>query len=178
MKATIFASSLKSHWPGAMGVEIFRVMFFFCLFSFGVLGLSCCPGSLCSCRSSGLLSGCVALTSRGGGFSWGAPALQSPWIPDSRARAWWFWSMGPAVPWHVGSSPTRGGTCASCIGRQILYHWATGEAPYHVILNAKLCCVFRKPVVQYCCPTSAVLFYFIKSISACILFFFLYPIIF
>ena len=27
-------------------------------------------------------------------------------------------------------------------------------------------------MVQYCCPISAVLFYFIKSISACILFFF------
>ena len=27
-----------------------------------------------------------------------------------------------------GSSPPRGGTCISCIGRWILYHWATRES--------------------------------------------------
>ena len=36
--------------------------------------------------------------------------------------------MGLAAPWNKGSSWTRGGTCVSCIGRQILYHWATREA--------------------------------------------------
>ena len=29
----------------------------------------------------------------------------------------------------MGSSWTRDQTCVSCIGRQILYHWATREAP-------------------------------------------------
>ena len=29
---------------------------------------------------------------------------------------------------HVGSSPTRNQTCVSCIGRWILYHWATRKA--------------------------------------------------
>ena len=33
------------------------------------------------------------------------------------------------APRHVGSSQTRDPTHVSCIGRQILYHWATREAP-------------------------------------------------
>ena len=35
--------------------------------------------------------------------------------------------MGLAAPSHVGSSQTGDWTCVPCIGRQILYHWATGE---------------------------------------------------
>ena len=36
--------------------------------------------------------------------------------------------MGLAALWRVGSSRTRDRTCVSCIGRQILHHWATREA--------------------------------------------------
>ena len=36
--------------------------------------------------------------------------------------------MGPAAPWHVGSSQTRARTRVPCIGRQILNHCATREA--------------------------------------------------
>ena len=36
---------------------------------------------------------------------------------------------GLAAPWHVGSSRIRAQTCVSCIGRQILNHCATREAP-------------------------------------------------
>ena len=36
---------------------------------------------------------------------------------------------GPVAPWHVGSSQTRARTRVSCIGRQILNHCATREAP-------------------------------------------------
>ena len=32
-----------------------------------------------------------------------------------------------AISFSRGSSQTRGRTCVSCIGRQILYHWATRE---------------------------------------------------
>ena len=32
-----------------------------------------------------------------------------------------------AIPFSKGSSQPRDGTCISCIGRQVLYHWATGE---------------------------------------------------
>ena len=41
------------------------------------------------------------------------------------------------ISFSEGSSPSRNWTCASCIGRQILYHWATREARlYH---RYKLC---------------------------------------
>ena len=38
--------------------------------------------------------------------------------------------MGSAAPRHVGSSGMRNQTHASCIGRQILYPWASREAPW------------------------------------------------
>ena len=34
-----------------------------------------------------------------------------------------------AIPFSRGSSRPRDWTCISCIGRQILYHWATREVP-------------------------------------------------
>ena len=37
--------------------------------------------------------------------------------------------MGPVAPWHVGSSQTRARTHVPCIGRQILNHCTTREAP-------------------------------------------------
>ena len=39
------------------------------------------------------------------------------------------WLTGPVAPWHVGSSQTRARTRVPCIGRQILNHCATREAP-------------------------------------------------
>ena len=39
------------------------------------------------------------------------------------------WLTGPAAPRHVGSSQTRARTRVPCIGRQILNHGATREAP-------------------------------------------------
>ena len=36
--------------------------------------------------------------------------------------------LGSVAPRHVGSSRTRDWTRVSCIGRQILYHWATTES--------------------------------------------------
>ena len=51
--------------------------------------------------------------------------------------------MGPFALWHVGSSQTRAETRVPCIGRQILNHCATREAPpvllSHVpIVNAQI----------------------------------------
>ena len=40
---------------------------------------------------------------------------------------------GLSCPQHVGCSQTRDQTHFSCIGRQILYHWATKEAPEFTI---------------------------------------------
>ena len=45
---------------------------------------------------------------------------------------WWpllLWSIGLVALWPVGSSQIRHRTHISCIGRQILYHWVTREAP-------------------------------------------------
>ena len=47
-------------------------------------------------------------------------------IPKARILEW------VAVSYSRGSSPPRDQTCISCIshiGRQILYHWATWDAP-------------------------------------------------
>ena len=43
---------------------------------------------------------------------------------------WWLlsWPTGLVTLRHVGPSQTRGQTCVSCIGRQVLYHWGTKEA--------------------------------------------------
>ena len=39
------------------------------------------------------------------------------------------WSSGLVAPWPVGSSWIRDQTYVSCIGRQILYHWASRGSP-------------------------------------------------
>ena len=44
-------------------------------------------------------------------------------------RAKELWHVGSVVPRHVGSFWIRDWTRVPCIGRQILYHWATGEPP-------------------------------------------------
>ena len=47
---------------------------------------------------------------------------------------------GLVAPQHVGSSQTRDWTLVSCIGRRVLYHWATREAP------------FASPLFYWCLP--------------------------
>ena len=49
------------------------------------------------------------------------------------AQAQWLWLTGLVAPRHVGSSQTRARTCVPCIGRQILNHSATREAPLSCI---------------------------------------------
>ena len=45
---------------------------------------------------------------------------------------------------HVGSPQIRDQTCVSCIGRQILYHWATREALLFIFLKG-----FEQRRIQY-----------------------------
>ena len=47
--------------------------------------------------------------------------------PDAQAQ--WLWLTGLVAPRHVGSSQTRARTRVPCIGRKILNHCATREAP-------------------------------------------------
>ena len=58
------------------------------------------------------------------------------WAPERKAQKLWY--AGLVAPWHVGSSQIRDRTLVSCIGRQILQHWATRQAQ-----NLYLLCSFR-----------------------------------
>ena len=91
---------------------------------------------------SGLFSGSGAPPSHCGGFSCGRAlglwllgfSSHSTWahqlqLLGSRAQAQKLWHMGLVAPWHLESSWIRDLICVSCIGRQILYHWTTREAP-------------------------------------------------
>ena len=94
------------------------------------------------CSEWGLLSRCRAWASHWGGFSCcGAQAagLQASvlWPPGSGAQTQQLWCLGLAVLWHVGSSWTRDWTHVTCIGRQILYHWATREALSRLLLKGR-----------------------------------------
>ena len=46
-------------------------------------------------------------------------------------------------PWHVGSSQTRARTRVPCIGRQILNHCATREAPRTGIIIVPILCTMK-----------------------------------
>ena len=59
---------------------------------------------------------------------------QQLWFPGSWAQAQQLSCMGLAVPQYAVSFQTRDQTCASCISRQILYHWATRKAPCRVLM--------------------------------------------
>ena len=60
-------------------------------------------------------------------FHYRGPSRCGAQAPDAQAQQ--LWLTGPAAPWHVGSSQTRARTRVPCIGRQILNHCATREAP-------------------------------------------------
>ena len=53
--------------------------------------------------------------------------------PDAQAQQ--LWLTGPVAPRHVGSSQTRARTRVPCIGRQILNHCATREAPLNLFFK-------------------------------------------
>ena len=76
--------------------------------------------------------------SRCTGFSSCGTWAQQLWFPGSRVQAQQLWRTGLVAPWQVGSSWIRDRTRVSCIGRQILYHWATREGLYkHIFFKAQ-----------------------------------------
>ena len=89
----------------------FSYIYIYILKFLAVLGLCCCTGF-----SSRWL---LLLWSTG----FGAHGLQQLWLPSL------------AAPRHVGSSRIRDQTHVSCIGRWILYHWATREALFCVFFE-------------------------------------------
>ena len=61
------------------------------------------------------------------------------------------WLTGPVAPWHVGSSQTRARTRVPCIGRQILNHCATREAPPRLFFNWLVGCFLMLSRVSCLC---------------------------
>ena len=59
------------------------------------------------------------------------------------------WLTGPVAPRHVGSSQTRARTRVPCIGRQILNHYATREAPPFVFLSSFSVDTFSLNLLDY-----------------------------
>ena len=124
------------------------ILFFFLSFYFiflALLGLHCCVGfslvaviigsSLVPVREL-LIAGASLVA--GTGFR--VCGLQQLWLPGSGAQPQQLSCMGLVAPRHVGASWTRDRTSASCIGRQVLYHWAAREAPISVFLLTKNYC--------------------------------------
>ena len=115
-----------------------------------VLGLRCCTGFPLVVVSGGLLSCCGAGASQSTlpllrSIGARACGLQELRLPGPRAQAQWLWHMGLIALQHVGSSRIRDQTHVSCIGRQILYHWATREVPGLVFIADQLHWSFTKP---------------------------------
>ena len=112
-----------------------------------VLGLSCCARAFSSCGKWGLLFIAVcrlslrwllllwSMGSRRTGFTSCGTRAQQLWLVGSRTQAQQLWLTGLVAPRHVGSSRTRARTCVSCIGRRILNHCATREAPFSCFLS-------------------------------------------
>ena len=134
----------------------------FYLFIFGRAGSPLPHGLFSSRGGQGLLSTCRRV-----GFSlWGlllfwsmdsrvhrlqqfSTWAQQLWLPGSRAQAQQLWRTDLEAPWHAGSSWIRDQTHVSCIGRWILYHWATREAPQTGFMSGNS----RLPLEAGLCPS-------------------------
>ena len=117
---------LQSHWKSwRQGLLCTLKKKNFYLFIFG------CVGSSLRCAGFSLqwLLLLWSSGSRRTGFSCCGTWAQQLCLAGSRAQAQQLWHMGLAASWHVGSSWTRARTRVPCIGRQILNHCATREAP-------------------------------------------------
>ena len=103
------------------------VFFFFLIYLFNLFIFVCtgclllCAWAFSSCGEGGYSS----LQCAGFSLQW-LLLLQSM---GSRVQAQELWCTGLVAPRHVGSSRTRARTRVPCIGRWILNHCATKEAP-------------------------------------------------
>ena len=115
-------------WSDCFFHCIFFFFFLIYLFIYGCVGSSSlCEGFL-QLRQVGATLHRGARASHYRGFScYGAQA------PDVQAQQ--LWLAGLVAPRHVGSSQTRARTRAPCIGRRILNHCATREAPQSYFFN-------------------------------------------
>ena len=122
-----------------LNLDILNVNFKFIYFYLflAALGLCCCTWAFSSCGERGLLFCAVcrlliAVASLVAEHRLQACRLQQLWHVGSRVQAQQLWHWGLVAPRHVGSSRTRARTRVPCIGRRILNHCATREAPLNV----------------------------------------------
>jgi len=116
-------------------VNIFLIFYnFIFIYLLAVLGFCCCAGfsPVVMSRGSSLVVVCGLLTVVASPVA--DHGLWSEW--DSVVAVYGHCSTGSVVvahgsvvPQHVRSSRTVDRTCVFCIGRWILYQWATREAP-------------------------------------------------
>ena len=110
------------------------ILFLFIFYFWLLLGVRCCMRAFSGCDEQGLpfVAVCrllIAVASLVVEHGLQARGLQQLWLMGPRAQAQQLWHTGLAVPRHVGFSGTRARTRVSCIGRWILNHCATREAP-------------------------------------------------
>ena len=105
-----------------MQICVTFIYYLFIIFIFGCVGSSfLCEGFL-QLRRVGATLPCGARASHYRGLS-----CCEAEAPDAQAQQ--LWLTGPVAPRHVGSSQTRARTRVPCLGRRILNHCATREAP-------------------------------------------------
>ena len=116
------------------------IILFYLFFIFGHAGSLLLCRLFFSCSRWRVLSSCNVQASQIGSFSCAAQALghtgfsscgrglssYSSWALERRLNS--FGTGGLVALWHVRFSWIRDKTHVSCIGRWILYHWATWEA--------------------------------------------------
>ena len=118
-----WAPEMLNVWDGVVPFSDIGHSFFFLIILFlSALGLRCCAQAFLRLWRAGATLHCGAWASHCSGFS------------CCRARALGTQASvvvatGLVVLRHVGSSRTRDRTPVPCIGRQILNHCATREAP-------------------------------------------------
>ena len=99
---------------------LYYYFFYSCIYLFlAMLGLPCCVG--------------FSLIAVHGLFLAVASLLEEHRLWNTWAQS--LWQTHWVAPRHMESSQIRDQTCISCIGRQILYHWATREAPECWVLS-------------------------------------------
>ena len=101
---------------------------------FGSVGSMLLPGLFSSCSEWGPPPSCSARSSHCGGLSCcRAQALGHTGFSSCSMWAQKLGLTGLGTPRHVWSSWNRDWTHVSCIGRQVLCHWATRDAPQNEI---------------------------------------------
>ena len=113
----VITSYLNQEFPACS--FMWAILYIIYLFILG------CAWSLLQC---GLLSSCGVHASHCSSFSCGAESSHAGF---SHRTKWapWLWCTDLAAQSHVESSWTWDRTGVSCIGKHILFHWVTEEAP-------------------------------------------------